>query len=234
MSIFVPGRSANSIFTSLSPVGPHWPFWKSDTAPAAGAFHCSVDPDHYYPEPTTAEWDLGYLGTYAEDRQPVLERLLMNPAQRWPGGRFVVAGPLYPGEIPWTNIERIEHLPPVRHRRFYNQQRYTLNITRADMVALGHSPSVRLFEAAACGVPIISDHWEGIEKVFRPEEEILLADSPERVLGIVQDLTDGARRRIGERARRRVLAEHTAAHRARQLEGLLDPPCGRETQVSSV
>lgn len=200
-------------------------------SPGAVPFYCSVDPDHYYPEPCETQWDLGYLGTYAEDRQPALQRLLMDPAARWSGGRFVVAGPLYPDELRWTNVERIDHLPPDRHRHFYNAQRYTLNITRGDMVQLGHSPSVRLFEAAACGVPIISDHWEGIERIFRPDEEILLADSPARVLGILQNLTEEGRRRIGEKARARVLAEHTAAHRALQLEQLLNPQCSDETQV---
>jgi spore maturation protein CgeB len=159
------------------------------------------------------------MGTYSDDRQPGLERLLLEPARRWGQGRFVVAGPQYPPSVRWPrNVNRMEHLPPSRHRGFYNAQRFTLNLTRADMVAAGWSPSVRLFEAAACGTPIISDPWEGLETLFTPGREILVARSPEEVLEYVRDLDENERRCLGELGRRRVLAEHTAAHRAAELE----------------
>jgi spore maturation protein CgeB len=136
-----------------------------------------------------------------------------------PQRRFVVAGPQYPDDIGWPpNCERIEHLPPHEHRRFYNRQRFTLNVTRADMIAAGWSPSVRLFEAAACGTPIVSDRWAGIESLFVPGREILLASTPTDVLRLLQEIDEDERRAIGERARKRVLAAHTAAHRAGQLE----------------
>lgn len=180
---------------------------------------CSVDPTLYYPEPQEMHWDLAYMGTYSDDRQPPLERLLMEPARRWPGGRFLVAGPQYPETIQWpANVARQEHLPPAAHRAFYNQQRFTLNITRADMVRLGWSPSVRLFEAAACGVPIISDWWEGLDSFFVPGEEILIAHSADDMLRFLRDLTEDQRRAIGGAARIRVMAGHTAAHRATELE----------------
>src|SRR3954469_12508004 len=189
-------------------------------SPMARALYCSVDRHLYYPEPTQTRWDLGYMGTYSDDRQPGLDRLLLAPAQRWPEGRFVVAGPQYPRTIRWPrNDHRIEHLAPARHRRFYNAQRYTLNLTRADMVAAGFSPSVRLFEAAACGTPIVSDYWDGLDTLFQPGREILIASSAEEVLEQVRDLPETDRLAIGERARSRVLAEHTAAHRAAELEG---------------
>ena len=125
--------------------------------------YCSVDAGRYRPQPMPVSWDLGYLGTYAEDRQPALQRLLIEPAVRLPDRRFVVAGPQYPASIDWpANVERIEHLPPSEHAAFYCRQRFTLNVTRADMIRTGWSPSVRLFEAAACGTPIISDRWEGL------------------------------------------------------------------------
>jgi spore maturation protein CgeB len=117
------------------------------------------------------------------------------------------------------NVQRIQHLPPRRHRRFYNAQRFTLNLTRSDMIAAGYSPSVRLFEAAACGTPIISDSWEGIETLFEPGLEILIARSAGEVLQWVRDTTEEERRRLGERGRERVLAQHTASHRASELEG---------------
>jgi spore maturation protein CgeB len=108
-------------------------------------------------------------------------------------------------------------LPPDLHRGFYNRQAFTLNVTRADMIAAGYSPSVRLFEAAACGVPIISDVWDGIETFFTPGEEILLAASGDEVLEMIRGMDDEERREIGMRARAKVLAEHTAAHRAGEL-----------------
>jgi spore maturation protein CgeB len=188
-------------------------------SPMARPLYCSVDPGMYYPEPVALRWDLGYMGTYSEDRQPALNRLLLEPAREWPQGRFVVAGPQYPRDVRWPgNVRRIQHLPPKRHRGFYNAQRFTLNLTRADMVAAGYSPSVRLFEAAACGTPIISDYWDGLETLFQPGSEILIAHSPDQVQQFLREIPEPERRRIGERSRRRVLAEHTAAHRAAELE----------------
>jgi spore maturation protein CgeB len=189
-------------------------------AQMARPLYCSVDPALYHPEPEEISWDLGYMGTYSDDRQPALNRLLLEPAQRWMEGRFAVVGPQYPAGIRWPrNVRRIEHLPPARHRRFYNAQRYTLNLTRADMVAAGFSPSVRLFEAAACGTPIVSDYWEGIQTLFDPGREILIATSAADVLGAVRDLPESDRLALGTQARARVLSEHTAAHRAAELEG---------------
>lgn len=171
-------------------------------------------------EPVEAEerWLLGYLGTYSDDRQPVLQRLLLEPARRLPHERFVVAGPQYPDAIDWPpNVERIEHLPPGEHPGFYAEQRFTLNVTRAAMRRAGWSPSVRLFEAAACGCAVISDRWNGIESFFRPGEEILLVEDADDVLASLA--ADAAR--IGAAARDRVLAEHTPERRAEQLEALV-------------
>lgn len=162
---------------------------------------------------------MGYLGTYSDDRQPGLERLLCAPARAIPDAAFVVAGPQYPESIDWPgNVEHTAHLPPAEHCAFYNRQRYTLNVTRADMIAAGWSPSVRLFEAAACATPIISDRWRGIETLFVPGREVILASDAGEVLRVLREVGEDERRAIGERARARVVAEHTAAHRAEQLE----------------
>jgi spore maturation protein CgeB len=183
------------------------------------AFYCLVDPEAYRPVEAEQRWDLGYLGTYSDDRQPVLERLLIEPARRTPQARFAVAGPQYPAGIEWpANVERIEHVAPGDHPRFYATQRFTLNVTRAEMRAAGWSPSVRLFEAAACGVPVISDRWEGLDRIFSEGEEILIADSSEDVLRFLAEVDEEERRAIAERARSRVLAGHTAARRCEQLE----------------
>jgi spore maturation protein CgeB len=191
-------------------------------AQKARALYCSVDPDAYFAAPDSRpRWDCGYMGTYSDDRQPTLSRLLIEPARRWKEGRFVVAGPKYPERIRWPgNLRRIEHLAPAQHRAFYNAQRFTLNVTRADMIRLGWSPSVRLFEAAACGTPIISDWWDGLDSLLKPGEEILIVREANDTLRLLRDLPEGERRRIGLAAQARVLAAHTAAHRAAELEDL--------------
>lgn len=188
-------------------------------APRARVFYCSVDPSSYYPDPQPLRWDLGYMGTYSDDRQPGVDRLLLEPARQHPKGRFIVAGPQYPADIAWpSNVDYQPHLPPAEHRAFYNSQRWTLNITRADMIEAGWSPSVRLFEAAACGTPIVSDRWRGIEDVLVPGREIVLADSTADALQALHGWGEDERLRLAERARQKILAEHTAAHRAEQLE----------------
>jgi spore maturation protein CgeB len=181
--------------------------------------YCAVDPDMHAPANVPVTHALGYLGTFSPDRQPVLERLLIEPARRLPGHRFVVAGPQYPKAIAWPdNVEHTDHLAPTSHSAFYCGQRFTLNITRADMVENGHSPSVRLFEAAACGVPIVSDRWTGLETIFAPDREILIADDSETVIRRLTEMPEERRLAIAEAARKCVLANHTAAHRVRQLE----------------
>jgi len=189
----------------------------------AQPFYCSVDSVRYAPENAGTDFDLGYMGTYSDDRQPTLEKLLLQPAREWHEGRFVVAGAQYPPGMEWPrNVEHIEHLGPDEHRRFYNRQRFTLNVTRADMIVAGWSPSVRLFEAAACGTPIISDDWEGLDTLFVPGREILIAHGTNDVLHWLRSISKDKRRDIGAAARRRVLAEHTAEHRVETLERYVD------------
>lgn len=195
---------------------------RSYGSPAARPLYCSVDPLIHYPMPVTPRWDLGYLGTYSTDRQPGLEELLCRPASAWKKGRFVVAGAQYPAEVEWQkNIHRIEHLPPECHSEFYSSQRFTLNLTREQMQRAGYSPSVRLFEAAACAVPVVSDSWPGLEQFFVPGEEILVAADSSQMLRILQRFPEEERRAIGERARRRVMKSHSAACRAEELEEYL-------------
>lgn len=186
--------------------------------------YCSVDPDLYFPKRNKElVWDLGYLGTYSDDRQPMVERLLLAVAVEEPERLFAIAGPGYPDTHRWPdNVAHRSHLPPKEHANFYNRQRFTLNVTRADMVRSGFSPSVRLFEAAACGTPIISDTWPGLDTLFRPGEEVLLARTTDDVLSYLRDLDEAERQAVGERARQRVLAAHTARHRAAELVRYLE------------
>jgi len=188
-------------------------------SPMARSLYCSVDPKLYFPEDRASQWDLGYMGTYSVDRQPSLNELLILPARLAPDIKTVVAGPMYPKELSWPrNVERIEHLAPAAHRRFYSSQRFTLNITREDMRSAGYSPSVRLFEAAACGTAIISDKWPGLETFFDLENEILTASSAGEVLTYLSLISESDRRALGDRARLRVLASHTSEQRAIELE----------------
>lgn len=187
-------------------------------SPMARALYCSVDLDLYGPREVPKRWDLSYLGTYSDDRQPTLERLLLEPARRRPDLSFVVAGPQYPSGIDWPdNVERIEHCPPADHATFYSASRFTLNVTRADMIRAGFSPSVRLFEAGACATPIISDKWDGIETLFTPGREIVLADGA----GCVLAALDGDAGAMGRAARARIEVAHTSDHRAAELENYL-------------
>ena len=193
-------------------------------SPCALPFYCSVDPDLYRPMPLNPEFacDLSYLGTYAADRQPKLLRYLDSAAALLPDKRFIVAGPQYPPETKFQpNVERIIHLSPREHPSFYSSSRFTLNLTRADMVAAGYSPSVRLFEASACGAALLSDSWKGLDEFLHPGEEILLPRDEYEVSDILRNFPEEARQRLGARARERILSEHTSEHRARQFENVV-------------
>jgi spore maturation protein CgeB len=188
-------------------------------ASLAKALYCSVDPDLYKTVATNKYYDLGYMGTYSRDRQEIFEKLLMTSALNWKEGKFIVAGPQYPEIITWPgNVTRKDHIAPSVHSEFYCSQRYTLNLTREDMVKTGYAPSVRLFEAAACGTPIISDYWDGINSLFEPGKEVLIAGSSEDVIRYLKEIPDDERVKIGASAKNRVLTSHTAAHRAIELE----------------
>ncbi|CDX22581.1 conserved exported hypothetical protein [Mesorhizobium sp. ORS 3324] len=190
----------------------------------AEPLYCSVDPERHHRTASGIKWDLGYLGTYSADRQVLLEALLVEPARRLPDRRFVVAGSQYPSDIVWPpNVERIEHLPPAKHAAFYSRQRYTLNLTRASMIEAGWSPSVRLFEAAACGTPIISDRWAGLESFF-PGSAIRTAVGAEDVTETLLAQSDRARLSMARRARSLVLARHTGTARAQEFISALTQP----------
>jgi spore maturation protein CgeB len=196
--------------------------------------YCSVDAGRYQNTGEPFQWDLGYLGTYSPDRQPVLERLLIEPARALPQMRFVVAGPQYPADIDWpANVERIDHLPPAEHPNFYSRQRFTLNVTRADMVAAGWSPSVRLFEAGACGTPIISDFWRGLDELLPDGEALLIARETSDVVKALSEIDEDKRQAIATAARGIVMKSHTGLARARQLASAIQTlPMRRHSEHS--
>jgi spore maturation protein CgeB len=188
-------------------------------SPMARPLYCSVDPEQYRPVKRPRRWDLGYLGTYSDDRQPALDSLLLEPARRSKRARFSVVGPLYPESIRWpANVDREIHLSPPEHPAWYASQRFTLNITRAAMKEAGYSPSVRLFEAGACATPVISDWWDGLDTILEPGREVLIASDCEDTLRFLKDCGEHQRLALGDAARKRMLAEHTPLQRALQLE----------------
>ena len=199
-------------------------------SPMAIPFYCSVDPDLHRPGMCQERYkcDLSYLGTYAADRQPALMRFLNEPAVRLPNSKFIVAGPMYPKATPWQeNVKRIVHLSPSEHPSFYCSSRFTLNLTRRDMVASGYAPSVRLFEAAACGATILSDGWEGLDQFLTPGSELVLVNEAEEVIQVLGSMSEAERKKIGGAARDRILAQHTSQHRATQFESIVDLCCNR-------
>jgi spore maturation protein CgeB len=193
-------------------------------ARVAAPLYGHVDPELHQPEPARHHYrsDLSYLGTYSADRQHGLDSYFMRPAQQRPQQRFLIGGAQYPQEFPWTpNIYFVRHLPPSEHAAFFSSSRLTLNVTRAPMAQMGWCPSGRLFEAAACGVAVLSDEWEGLEHFFIPGSEILVARTEGDALAAL-DLTDAELKRIGRAARERVLAEHTSERRAIDLLAALE------------
>ncbi len=193
-------------------------------ARSARPLYCCCDPALYYPGrggplAAPALYDLSYMGTFAPDRQAKLHRLLIEPARRLPDQRFVVAGPLFPDVAQWpANVRNLYHLSPREHRGFYLSSRITLNLTRQAMVEYGYSPSVRLFEAAACGVPVLTDAWPGIEEFFEPGREVLIVRDAGEVVACLRQLSSRELRAFGEAARARVLAHHSGEQRAKEFE----------------
>ena len=192
----------------------------------------SVDPAVHRPVLADERYhaDLSYLGTYAADRQETLQRLFIEPARLAPKRTFRLAGSMYRNNFPWKpNIYFVEHLPPADHPAFYCSSRLTLNVTRGSMARAGFCPSGRLFEAAACGAAILSDSWEGLDRFFEPDREILIAPGTEAVLAAL-DRSPEDLQRIARAARQRALSEHTADVRAGELESLL---AGQSASFSS-
>ena len=181
-----------------------------------------VDPETH--APASARHDLrcglSYLGTYTADRQPALENLFVRPARSLPAHRFLIGGAQYPEDFPWSeNIFFVRHMPPILHPPFFCSSRATLNVTRRAMAEYGFCPSGRLFEAAACGTPLLSDTWPGLDHFFVPGTEILPVECADDVVAALS-LSDRELSLVAEAARERTLTHHTAEHRAIELEAI--------------
>ena len=188
-------------------------------AQVAKPLYGCVDPDVYVRvEPQEAfRCSLSYLGTYAPDRQQKLDDLLLEPARRRNDLVFVLAGSMFPWQWVWPeNVRRFDHVAPAHHPALYSSSRATLNITRKEMAEAGYCPSGRFFEAAACGTPIFTDYWEGLDAFFDTKKELLVVNSADDVLSALER-GDAELQAISERARQRTLAEHNGERRAAQL-----------------
>ena len=183
-----------------------------------------VDPEVHKPVAPSSHYDsdLSYLGTYAADRQSTLQTLFLDPAHRLPQRKFLLGGAQYPDDFPWNeNVWFVDHVPPPEHPAFYSSSRTTLNVTRSAMAGFGYCPSGRLFEAAACATPVVSDSWEGLNEFFEPGREILVASSADDVINAIQ-LDCQNLHKIGKAAQERVFSAHTAEHRSREFVQLVE------------
>ena len=199
--------------------------------------YCSVDPEKHRDLPLDPGFacDLSYMGTYAPDRQSKIDELLCVPAGLLPHKKFIVAGPQYPSSTEWPgNVHRIMHLNPRHHPVLYSSSRITLNVTRREMVLAGYSPSVRLFEAAACSAAIASDNWPGLETFLAPGREILLPTGSDDVVRYLRGYDAAELRRIGRAARERVLSSHTSEVRAREFEQAVETATSSNKQAKAL
>ena len=178
-----------------------------------------VDPDFYVRTACQQRFacDLSFMGTHAPDRADCLRELFLAAAERSPSQNFLLAGSMYPAEWTWpANLKRIEHVAPSDHPALYSSSRATLNLTRNEMAQSGYCPSGRFFEASACGTPLLTDDWQGLESFFNIDEEVLVVRSADDVVQALQ-LPDADLARRAARARERTLEEHTGRQRAKQL-----------------
>jgi spore maturation protein CgeB len=178
-----------------------------------------IDPEEYRSREISRVFDLTFVGTYAADRQAKLEELFLAPARALPDRRFLLAGPMYPQDLTLpANVERRSHVPGAELPAFYSASEFTLNLTRRPMQRAGFSPQGRLFEAACCETPVLTDDWPGLTEFFEPGSELLVVGSTEDVCRALTETTPAERRRLAARARERVAAAHSGERRAQQLE----------------
>jgi spore maturation protein CgeB len=193
-----------------------------------------VDPDVYAGVPIREDFRclMSYMGTYAPDRQRKVDELFLEPARRRPFDSFVLAGSMYPWDWSWPgNIHRFEHVAPGDHPALYSSSKFTLNITREAMASGGFCPSGRFFEAAACGTPIISDWFEGLDQFFTPGEEIFIVYDAGDVMHTLS-FSENELGRLARRARERTLAAHSGLRRAQQLIGYIESARDKSAQPS--
>lgn len=195
-----------------------------------------VDPQIHRRLPVCKQYQcsLSYMGTYAPDREQKFRNLFLEPAQRRQELQFLLAGSMYPRAC-WVpaNVRQREHVAPEEHASFYSSSRATLNLTRREMTRWGYCPSGRLFEAAACGTPILTDWWEGLDDFFDVQQELHVVHNTEDVLQIL-DRPEGELLEMARRARHRTLEEHSGHRRAEQLLAYCEEAASRKAAAREV
>lgn len=195
---------------------------------AAGARMCvpiynALDPSTHHPvrREDRFEADLGFLGNRLPDRERRVEDFFFVAARELRDRRFLLGGNGWHDKHLPSNVRYVGHVYTRDHNAFNCTPRAVLNVSRDSMARYGFSPATRVFEAGGAGACLITDAWEGIELFLEPGREVLVASDGEGVAAHVAALEEHRAREIGAAAMRRILAEHTYAHRALQLEVLL-------------
>jgi spore maturation protein CgeB len=192
----------------------------------------ALDPATHHPIESDGrfEADLSFLGNRLPDREARVEEFFLSAAALLPQRRFLLGGSGWQDKSLPASVQYVGHVYTVDHNAFNCTPRAVLNVSRESMARYGYSPATRVFEAAGAAACLITDSWEGIELFLEPQTEVLVAENGDQVAEHVARLDAAAARRVGQAAYARVLAEHTYAHRAAQLEGLLE---GRHAQSLS-
>jgi spore maturation protein CgeB len=194
----------------------------------------ALDPETHHPVAGNErfEADLGFLGNRLPDREARVEEFFLKAASLCPDRKFMIGGSGWSDKQMPKNVNDVGHVYTRDHNAFNCTPKAVLNISRESMARYGFSPATRVFEAAGAGACLITDHWEGIDFFFEPDNEILVSHNGEEVAELVRSLTPAKSAMIGTNALRRVLAEHTYAHRAVELEATLEG-LGRDRVVTA-
>jgi spore maturation protein CgeB len=183
----------------------------------------ALDPTTHFPVPPDPAFaaDLSFLGNRLPDREARVDEFFFRAAAQLPEATFLLGGAGWDDKAMPRSVRYLGHVFTGDHNAFNCTPRAVLNISRDSMATNGWSPATRVFEAAGAAACLITDAWEGIEFFLEPETEVLVARDGDEVANIVRNLDAARARKIGDAALRRVLSEHTYAHRAQQVHRIL-------------
>jgi spore maturation protein CgeB len=149
-----------------------------------------------------------------------VEEFFLKPASLLPQRSCLIGGNGWDTKQMPANVRHLGHVYTHEHNAFNCTPLAVLNVARDSMAHIGFSPATRVFEAAGAAACLITDAWEGIEQFLEPDEEVLVARDGQDVADHVAALTPERARSIGQAALRRILAEHTYAHRGEQVDAI--------------
>jgi spore maturation protein CgeB len=199
-----------------------------DAYRALGARTCvpiynALDPTTHHPVAPEPRFtgDLSLCANRLPDREQRVEEFFLRAAQALPSRTFLLGGSGWGDRSLPSNVRYVGHVYTRDHNAFNCTPLAVLNVTRDSMTRFGFSPATRVFEVAGAGACLISDAWEGMELFLEPDEEVLLARTGEQVAELLGSLTRERAAAIGQAALRRILAHHTYAHRALEVDAVL-------------